>query len=89
MLRNLFRRRPDPDPPGYRPDVVPAECDNGHAFWPATFVMGGETGRFVVSAKLQVRTGPCPSCGAMGSIPRGTYVKEDRRVRRIAEESGG
>jgi hypothetical protein len=48
--------------------ALPAICDNCGAVFPSGFFMGGGSGSFVGN-----KSGPCPNCGAMGSIPDGFY----------------
>jgi len=51
--------------------AVPAVCNNcGTVFAMPNLVAGGSTGNITIS---NVKAGPCPNCGGMGSIPDGLY----------------
>ena len=66
----------------YRPDVIPAICDNGHTFYPSAYRL--TTGGMVVKYTPS-RTGTCPQCGAKGIIAAGCYKSIDGAVRRTGD----
>ncbi len=49
--------------------ALPAICDNCNSIFASSFV-GGPGVTMIVSGS---KSGPCPFCGSMGSIPDGTY----------------
>lgn len=56
---------------------LPAICDRCNAVFPSAF--GGGNGATMVMRGC--RSGPCPECGGMGSIPDGAYSLEEALVR--------
>jgi len=47
---------------------LPAFCDNCGTVFPSGFAMGGGSATFIGN-----KSGPCPACGEMGSVPDGVY----------------
>lgn len=57
--------------------AIPAICDKCHAVFDSGFSGGG--GSTVLMRGC--RSGPCPECGAMGSVPDGTYSLNETLIR--------
>lgn len=70
-------------PAGYRPDVIPATCPNGHTYYPTAFVMRGQSQ--VIQHTPTSAGFPCPHCGAKGTIAPGHYACVDGAVQRIGD----
>ena len=49
---------------------IPAMCDNCGSLFPSGMSVGGNAQIFSFGSK----SGPCPNCGGMGSIPNGLYT---------------
>jgi hypothetical protein len=56
---------------------APAICDSCGAVFPSGFALGGGASAFFSGSK----SGPCPRCGLMGSIPDGLYEVVDDVLR--------
>ncbi|WP_416392516.1 SEC-C metal-binding domain-containing protein [Burkholderia sp. LFS061] len=63
----LFRFRPG----GELMAVIPAICDRCGTAFPSGFWMDGNTSGITFTGS---KSGPCPKCGGVGSIPDGVYA---------------
>lgn len=62
---------------------IPAVCDNCGRMFPSGLGMSGNARVFVYGSK----SGPCPYCGSMGSIPDGLYRDIDNVINYIADSN--
>lgn len=59
---------------------LPAFCDNCGAVFPSGFaISGGGSATFIGN-----KSGPCPSCGGMGSVPDGVFSAAGNVIRLFA-----
>ncbi len=59
---------------------LPAFCDNCGAVFPSGFAIRGEGAKTFVGNK----SGPCPVCGRMGSVPDGVFDVTDNVIRLLS-----
>jgi hypothetical protein len=52
------------------PLIAPAVCDNCGTVFPSGFAFGPGTSNILMTGN---KSGPCPKCGGMGSVPDGVY----------------
>lgn len=51
---------------------IPVTCDNGHEWTSQAIRISGSA----VYRPKGMRLGPCPECGAQGSVPDGVYTAQ-------------